>query len=915
MIDLNALLSEEKSLGKKPYINYKLSSLESINSQIEAMGEKKSDKLEEIRQKAIELEYNNQDSITLMFVAGRINILLNSHESQVRLTNLMNSFYENRNSECAEFVASIIIRYVNSPVAMRVLGDIAASRNDEKSMWEYYTKYVKCNSSDTEVILLLARHLEEIGDTKGACNYYQRTLLRLITASDGAKTIEIFDALLKNGESDFSFYSSYISKLGKTPLAFEVARKLLEKCLIDKDNLPQDTTPINRRRAYDRIISVCNTLLSISPENTEIKEKLSVILKERYSSSSRYAEVSKKHDVLKSQNPVKTLDEFLKNIAYSKNTYVVQNSSSKVGIITDVSSDGFLTVKFSSRPGDELRIHLNYAVSSLTALSNEDFRAIKKGVKKETIRNKILVAKDYKWLLKTLLFSSPEKTNTMKGMKEMTVPSVLSDGEWDEVAKELKSLAANDEYIEIVKNSYRLMEYPSTKAERVYVNFIKTREFDKRVSILLDASKDSAIGKDSDEFLDMVKYFSTIIKDYRASFKERIESLLVIESIGEDENILVSSDVSFQELYSELSRQEKKDLFVSLSCKATKDMYIKLLQKTDKNAFDVLSAIFPSNPTKELADNMEKFSKSKFSSYVKECLSDYMNNGTAFCAFIEIGKDPVKYGVNENTFIINKLDALSSLFMNRLRDERQIRILQNDLLGKENEKTKARDGGKLDDYIRKAKEDNINALVPHLVWNNGISQTLKNKYKDMILSRFPSIVFEEKKKEEEKPVEISVHRGFMCTKAMFIKKQAELMDIKEVQIPHTLKEISTARELGDLRENSEYQYAKEHKAFLDREYERLANDLSSVKIMSMDDVLDGRVGFGTKVRLKNLSDSSVKEYTFFGRWESNPDENVIDINAPIGEALINRVVGEQVSYTIGGNSFSYEILEITRVQF
>ena len=155
----------------------------------------------------------------------------------------------------------------------------------------------------------------------------------------------------------------------------------------------------------------------------------------------------------------------------------------------------------------------------------------------------------------------------------------------------------------------------------------------------------------------------------------------------------------------------------------------------------------------------------------------------------------------------------------------------------------------------------------------------------------------------------------MCTKKSFDRKQAELIDIKENQIPHTLHEIKTARELGDLRENSEYQYAKDHKVFLDREYERLANELSSVKIMSMSDVLDGRVGFGTKVRILNTKDNSEITYTFFGRWESDPDNNIIDINAPIGEALINHQVGETVDYTLGSNSFSYKILSIEKVEF
>ena len=156
-------------------------------------------------------------------------------------------------------------------------------------------------------------------------------------------------------------------------------------------------------------------------------------------------------------------------------------------------------------------------------------------------------------------------------------------------------------------------------------------------------------------------------------------------------------------------------------------------------------------------------------------------------------------------------------------------------------------------------------------------------------------------------------RGFMCTKASFDRKQAELIDIKENQIPFTLHEIKTARELGDLRENSEYQYAKDHKIFLDREFEKLANELSSVKIMTDNDVVAGRVGFGTKVTLLDKKTNETKTFTFFGRWESDPDNNIIDINAPIGQSLINHIVGDTVEFKNGSLSTTYLIQKIEKV--
>lgn len=906
MIDLKSLLSEEKALGKNPYFSYKVSTLEEINSEILQM--KKVEAKESLRQDAITMEYENPESIVLTFVAGRINLLMNPHEAQVRLNNLMNTFHEKRNYTCAEYIASIILEAGDSQDALIVLGEIAKSNGEDDKMWSYYERYVRCNSKDTDYIAKVASNYEKIGDKKNAKVYYQRTLNRLLSANDSVKTREIFKALLDNGSSDFSFYSTYIAKLGFSSLALDLSKMLLSYLMEMKNSFTPETAPSSRRKTFENIIDVARNILTIDKDDAETKELLSNILKEKYGSSSRYNEVNKKFDVTKASDPVKALEEFEKNIAYSKNTFVIQNATKKVGLITDVTKDGILNVKFSNRPGDEVKISVVNAMVSLRALSNQDIKAIKKGKKAEVIKNKIYSEGGYEWLLKTLLFSSQNKTATLKEMKDEVVPSILTDKEWDTVSKTIKSIALIDPYIDVInKSTYHLRDYPSTMEERTYETFLGYKDFGKRVSTLLEASEIEGIDLKSDSFLDMVRYFSDYIKDEKNDIPTRIEALLVVESMGE-KGVPVASEVSFDDLYKNLDLNQKKEVYENLSCKDSKKTYVDLVSQTDKNAYDVLEAIFPTNPTKELMRKMQNVNPKKYQAYVSRCLNNYKENGIAFGAFVESGikaEDLKNAKIKEDEFVLTELNALSSVSRGVGVDERQIKSLRSDLIER----------NRLKSFISSAKEPELKMIAPHLVWNQGLSSDERETFKAQILSRFPSFDFKEKQEEEEKPVEISVHRGFMCTKKSFDRKQAELIDIKENQIPHTLHEIKTARELGDLRENSEYQYAKDHKVFLDREYERLANELSSVKIMSMTDVLDGRVGFGTKVRILNTKDNSEITYTFFGRWESDPDNNIIDINAPIGEALINHQVGETVDYTLGSNSFSYKILSIEKVEF
>ncbi|MBQ0071381.1 MAG: hypothetical protein KBS81_05945 [Spirochaetales bacterium] len=449
MLDLKALIQEEKSLGKNPYYSYKVSTLEEIDRNLVAM--KKVETKEDLRQTAIAMEFDNPDSIVLTFVAGRINLLLNPHEAQVRLNNLMNMFHEKRNFDAAEFVARTILAATETPMPLLVLGEISESKGKEEEKWAYYERYVRCNSSDTKIIELVADNFEAKGDKKNARNYYQRTLNRLVSANDYPRTISVFSKLLANGTSDFSFYSSYISKTTSPTLSLDLNKLLLENLKALKASYSSDTAPSEVRKTLENIISVTKSILTYQKDDMETRELLASILKEKYGASTRYNEVSKAFDVKKiSNDPVKTLEDFQKNIAYSKNTYVIQNATKKVGLITDVNDKNMVTVKFSSRVGDEVKISVTNAMVSLTALSNQDIRAIKKGKKAEVIKNKIFSEGGVEWLLKTMLISSPNRTASVKDMKDEIVPSILTEKEWDQVVKELKEIALYNSYIDVL---------------------------------------------------------------------------------------------------------------------------------------------------------------------------------------------------------------------------------------------------------------------------------------------------------------------------------------------------------------------------------------------------------------------------------------------------------------------------------
>ena len=125
------------------------------------------------------------------------------------------------------------------------------------------------------------------------------------------------------------------------------------------------------------------------------------------------------------------------------------------------------------------------------------------------------------------------------------------------------------------------------------------------------------------------------------------------------------------------------------------------------------------------------------------------------------------------------------------------------------------------------------------------------------------------------------------------------------------KEIATARELGDLRENAEYESAKlkqsNHMARLGMLQERFQN----ARIIRKSDLPDGIVTLGKVVAIKDKANGQQEKYTILGDGESDVDNGIISYQSPIAQALMKHRVGDVVEVKLPRGSKKYEILEIS----
>ena len=123
--------------------------------------------------------------------------------------------------------------------------------------------------------------------------------------------------------------------------------------------------------------------------------------------------------------------------------------------------------------------------------------------------------------------------------------------------------------------------------------------------------------------------------------------------------------------------------------------------------------------------------------------------------------------------------------------------------------------------------------------------------------------------------------------------------------------IQKARELGDLKENAEYHAAKDKQATVSKLVAALQLRITRARFVDESGFVEGTVGLGTEVVVES-NDGATGSYWILGEDEHHLGENVVSFQAPVGRALMGRVVGDDVKIGEGGDTRRYRITSVKR---
>ncbi len=141
--------------------------------------------------------------------------------------------------------------------------------------------------------------------------------------------------------------------------------------------------------------------------------------------------------------------------------------------------------------------------------------------------------------------------------------------------------------------------------------------------------------------------------------------------------------------------------------------------------------------------------------------------------------------------------------------------------------------------------------------------------------------------------------------------KSELENLKNVQRPKVVDAIAEARSHGDLKENAEYHAAKEQQALIESRVIAINDLIARANVIDVTKIENnGKVIFGSTVKLQDLNEDKTINYKLVGQDEADIKKNLIFFKSPIGKALIGKNKGEMIIVNTPSGEKNFEVLDV-----
>src|SRR3954453_14349874 len=148
-------------------------------------------------------------------------------------------------------------------------------------------------------------------------------------------------------------------------------------------------------------------------------------------------------------------------------------------------------------------------------------------------------------------------------------------------------------------------------------------------------------------------------------------------------------------------------------------------------------------------------------------------------------------------------------------------------------------------------------------------------------------------------------------KDTFEQMKTELHQLKSVDRPAASRAIAEAREKGDLKENAEYDAAKEAQGMLEAKIAALEGQVATARIIDESTIDTSKVSILTKVKVTNLNTKKQVTYQIVSEKEADLKAGKISVTSPIGKGLLGKQIGDVAEVTAPAGVIKFKVESIS----
>lgn len=149
------------------------------------------------------------------------------------------------------------------------------------------------------------------------------------------------------------------------------------------------------------------------------------------------------------------------------------------------------------------------------------------------------------------------------------------------------------------------------------------------------------------------------------------------------------------------------------------------------------------------------------------------------------------------------------------------------------------------------------------------------------------------------------------TKETLELMKAELQRMKSIDRPAASRAIAEAREKGDLKENAEYDAAKEAQGLLEAKIAAMEGSMATVRVLDEANIDTSKVSILTKVTLTNLGTKKKVTYQVVSEKEADLKAGKISVTSPIGKGILGKAIGDTAEVQAPAGILKFKIEDIT----